>query len=147
VRRPKRRGDPGINAEYAPSLIADRLLSGDLAIPRQSSLPLLRDIVLSGVLDLDPSRNNFPVTLHDPCNEVRLMGIVEPQCEIMRAICPQFREMTPHGTDNYCCGGGSGFAIMSGHNFQDWRFHITGRKKLQQILNAFSDCMDPSTPK
>ena len=25
------------------------------------------------------SRNDFPVTLHDPCNIVRLMGIVEPQ--------------------------------------------------------------------
>ena len=82
------------------------------------------------------------MTLHDPCNEVRLMGIIEPQREIMRAICPQFREMEPHGANNYCCGGGSGFAIMSGHNFPDWRFHVTGRKKLEQILNAFSDCMD-----
>jgi Fe-S oxidoreductase len=135
------------HAHKALCVIADRLLAGDLNIPRQSSLTLLRDIVLSGVLDLDPSRNNFPVTLHDPCNEVRLMGIVEPQREVMRAICPQFREMEPHGTDNYCCGGGSGFAIMSGHNFQDWRFHVTGRKKLQQILTAFSDCLDPSINK
>ena len=45
------------------------------------------------------------------------MGVVEPQREIMRKICPQFREMEPHGVDNYCCGGGSGFAIMSGNNF------------------------------
>ena len=102
---------------------------------------------MSGKLQLDPSRNNFPVTLHDPCNVVRLMGVVEPQREIIRAICPQFREMEPHGVDNYCCGGGSGFAIMSGHNFQDWRFHVTGRKKLEQVLNAFADCMDASIPK
>ncbi len=135
------------HAHKALSVIADRIFMGDLNIPRESSLTLLRDIVLSGRILLDPSRNNFPVTLHDPCNVVRLMGVVEPQREIVRKICPQFREMEPHGVDNYCCGGGSGFAIMSGNNFADWRFHVSGRKKLEQILNAFSDCLDPSIPK
>jgi len=128
-------------------VIADRLLTGDLRVPRESFLTVLRDIVVSGRLKLDPSRNDFPVTLHDPCNMVRLMGIVEPQREIVRRVCPQFREMTPHGVDNYCCGGGSGFAIMSGHGFQDWRAEISGRKKLQQILDVFADCLDPSVRK
>jgi hypothetical protein len=36
---------------------------------------------------------------------------------------------------------------MSGHNFPDWRFHVSGRKKLEQILNAFQDCLDPSITK
>jgi Fe-S oxidoreductase len=135
------------HAHKALAVIADRVLTGEMNIPRQSSMPLLRDIVLGGKLALDSSRNNFPVTLHDPCNMVRLMGIVEPQREVLRAICPQFREMEPHGVDNYCCGGGSGFAIMSGHNFTDWRFQISGRKKVQQVLNAFQDCLDPATPK
>jgi len=135
------------HAHKALAVIADRILEGDLNIPRESSLTLLRDIVLSGKLQLDPARNDFPVTLHDPCNVVRLMGVVEPQREIMHAICPRFREMEPHGVDNYCCGGGSGFAIMSGHNFPDWRFHVSGRKKLQQVLNAFADCLEPETPK
>jgi Fe-S oxidoreductase len=75
------------------------------------------------------------------------MNIVEPQREILRAICPQFREMTPHGVDNYCCGGGSGFAIMSRYNFQDWRISIAGRAKLLQILNAFADAPGPETKK
>ena len=105
-------------------------------------MTLLHEIVMSGKLKLDPSRNDFPVTLHDPCNLVRLMGVVNPQREILHKIAPQFREMHPHGVDNYCCGGGSGFAIMSGNNFEDWRFHVSGRKKLEQILNAFSDCVD-----
>lgn len=135
------------HAHKALGVIADRVLTGDLNIPRESSMTLLREIVMSGRLKLDPSRNDFPVTLHDPCNLVRLMGVVEPQREIVRKICPQFREMEPHGVDNYCCGGGSGFAIMSGNNFPDWRFHVSGRKKLQQVLNAFSDCLDPSIPK
>ena len=83
----------------ASMVTADRILTGDLNIPRESALVLLRDIVMSGRLKLDPSRNDFPVTLHDPCNMVRMMGIVEPQREILRAICPQFREMTPHGVE------------------------------------------------
>jgi Fe-S oxidoreductase len=128
-------------------VVADRLLTGDLRVPRESALTLLRDIVMSGRLRLDPGRNDFPVTLHDPCNVVRLMGIVEPQREILRRVCPQFREMHPHGVDNYCCGGGSGFAIMSGNGFQDWRARVAGRKKLEQILVAFSDCLDPSIRK
>ena len=68
-------------------------------------------------------------------------------CRVLRKICPQFREMTPHGVDNYCCGGGSGFAIMNSHNFSDWRNHVSGRKKFEQIINAFKDEMDPSIPK
>lgn len=135
------------HAHKSLTVIADRVLSGDLNIPRESSMTLLRDIVMNDRIKLDPSRNNFPVTLHDPCNLVRLMGVVEPQREILRKICPQFREMEPHGVNNYCCGGGSGFAIMSGNNFPDWRFHVSGRKKLEQVLNAFSDCLDPETNK
>ncbi len=135
------------HAHKALSVIADRILTGELNIPRESSMTLLRDIVLSGRLRFDPSRNDFPVTLHDPCNLVRLMGVVEPQREIVRLLCPRFREMAPHGVENYCCGGGSGFAIMSGHNFSEWRFKISGRKKVEQILQAFADCLDPSVPK
>lgn len=135
------------HAHKALGVIADRLLTGDLNIPRESSLTLLRDIVMSGKLKLDPSRNDFPVTLHDPCNLVRLMGVVEPQRQVLRNIAPRFREMTPHGVDNYCCGGGSGFAIMSPNNFGDWRAKVSGRKKLEQIVNAFSECLDPDSPK
>ncbi len=135
------------HASKAMCVVADRILTGDLNIPRESYLPLLREIVFSGKIKFDPARNDFPVTLHDPCNLVRLMGVVEPQREILRALAPKFREMTPHGVDNYCCGGGSGFAIMSGNNFTDWRFHVAGRKKLEQVLSAFSDCIGPETPK
>jgi Fe-S oxidoreductase len=135
------------HAHKALTVIADRVLTGDLNIPRESALVTLEDIVMNNKIEVDPSRNDFPVTLHDPCNVVRLMGIVEPQRRIMRKIAPRFREMTPHGVDNYCCGGGSGFAIMSGHNFSEWRNQIASRKKLQQILNAFEGELDPSIKK
>ena len=138
------------HAHKALTVIADRVLTGEHNIPVESCMPVLLDIVRSGKVEFDPSRNDFPVTLHDPCNLVRLMGVVEPQREILRAILPEgrFREMTPHGVDNYCCGGGSGFAIMSGHNFSSWRHHVAGRRKFRQILEAFADePMDIDHPK
>lgn len=135
------------HAHKAFMVIADRVLIGDLNIPRESALPLLEDLVCNEKIKLDPKRNDFPVTLHDPCNIVRLMGIVDPQRRIVRKICPQFREMEPHGLENYCCGGGSGFAIMSSMNFQDWRENISGRMKFKQILEAFQDVLDPGIKK
>jgi Fe-S oxidoreductase len=138
------------HAHKALTVIADRVLTGDLNIPRESSMPILLDIVKSGKVKFDKSRNDFPVTLHDPCNLTRLMGVISPQREIMKAIVPEgrFREMEPHGCNNYCCGGGSGFAIMSGHNFADWRHHLPGRRKFRQILEAFgNEPMDPEHPK
>lgn len=135
------------HAHKALTVIADRVLTGEAIIPRESCLPLLEEIVFSGKLNFDPKRNDFPVTLHDPCNIVRLMGIVEPQRRILRKICPQFREMQPHGVENYCCGGGSGFAIMSSMNFTDWRTSISGRMKMKQILDAFKDVSGPEIHK
>ena len=135
------------HAHKALMVVADRILVDEMNFPRESFLPVLEEIVFSGKLKLDPKRNDFPVTLHDPCNMVRLMGIVEPQRKILRKICPQFREMEPHGVENYCCGGGSGFAIMNTSNFPDWRSAISGRMKLKQILETFQDVIDPGIRK
>jgi len=135
------------HAHKAMMVIADRLFTKESYIPRESFLPILEQIVFSGKLELDPQRNNFPVTLHDPCNLTRLMGIIEPQRRILRYIAPQFREMTPHGADNYCCGGGSGFAVMSQTNFRDWREIVSGRMKTKQILDTFQDVISPNIGK
>lgn len=135
------------HAHKAIMVIADRLMTKDTYIPRESCFPVLEQIVASGKLKLDPQKNNFPVTLHDPCNVSRLMGIIEPQRNILHKIAPQFREMTPHGVNNFCCGGGSGFAIINSMNFADWRSSISGRMKMKQILSAFQDDMNPEVHK
>jgi len=129
----------------AMGVTGDRLTQ---AIPRENAMTFIENVVFSGKLKLDPSRNDFPVTLHDPCNMVRSMGIVEPQRRVLRYIAPRFREMHPHGVRNYCCGGGSGWAIMTQNNFLDWRIQVSGRKKFEQILKAFVDeNPGPETPK
>jgi Fe-S oxidoreductase len=127
--------------------IADRLVPRDLHVPTESALVLLEELVVGDRLALDPARNDFPVTLHDPCNITRSMGIVEPQRRIVRKICPQFREMEPHGVENYCCGGGSGFAVCQTMNFPDWRTRVAGRMKFRQVLEAFSGFIGPETKK
>jgi Fe-S oxidoreductase len=135
------------HAHKALTVTADRLLTREFNIPRESCMPLLEDIVLSGRNRVHLRRNDFLVTLHDPCNLVRLMGIVEPQRRILREISSRFREMEPHGVDNYCCGGGSGFAIMNSMNFPDWKTSVAGRMKIIQILDTFKDVLDRDIPK
>ncbi|MGQ9512358.1 (Fe-S)-binding protein [Thermodesulfitimonas sp.] len=135
------------HATKALVVVADRVLPGNLSsseIPREGCLPLLWEIIKSGVIKFDPSRNNFPVTLHDPCNMVRLMGIVTPQRYALKALCPQFREMTPNSVYNYCCGGGGGLAIMQSMNFPQWRNKVSSRMKMKQTLEAFRNELDPN---
>lgn len=126
------------HAHKASAVSADRMTTGG-KVPVESCLPLLWELVETKRLKFDPMKNDFPVTLHDPCNFVRQMGIVQPQRNILKAICPQFREMTPHGVNNYCCGGGSGFAIMQSQNFAEFRNKVSARKKFEQIISAFGD--------
>ena len=97
------------HAHKASIPIADRVVPKELHVPSESAMVLLEDLVCNEKIKVDPSRNDFPVTLHDPCNITRSMGIVQPQRNILKRICPQFREMEPHGVNNLCCGGGSGF--------------------------------------
>ena len=73
--------------------------------------------------------------------------IVEQPREILRAFVRDFVDMKPAGRDNFCCGGGSGFAIMSGNNFAEWRMRVSSRRKFRQVLEAFQDDLDPSHPK
>lgn len=74
----------------------------------RSVLELYDDYLASGRLVLDPTRNAARVTLHDPCNLVRMGGIVTPQRRVLAAAVSDFVEMTPHGIQNFCCGGGGG---------------------------------------
>ncbi|RMD58829.1 MAG: (Fe-S)-binding protein [Nitrospirae bacterium] len=140
------------HAHKAFCVVTDRIFPGDLSlseIPRESCFPLLWDIVKSGVIKFDPYKNDFPTTLQDACNYVRLMGIVQPQRNVIKAVTPpnSFREMEPHGVHNYCCGGGSGFGIMHSYNFSEWREKVSIRMKAKQVLEAFSNVISPDIRK
>ncbi len=136
------------HAHKAIMAIGDRVWLDESNLPRESCMVTLEDLIMNEKIMIDPERNDFPVTMHDPCNITRSMGIIEPQRRVIRKICPQFREMTPHGVHNYCCGGGSGLANMQSNNLPNRRYTEPGRKKFEQILNAFThEELEPSRNK
>lgn len=79
---------------------------------------------------LDPTVNNLRVTYHDPCNQARSGGIIDEPRYVLRHVCTDFVEMTPHGAENFCCGGGGGMLSMT--DFAKERI-AAGKTKADQI--------------
>lgn len=65
------------HAHKASGVVADRYTYGGDKIPVESWLPIMLELIKTKRLRFDPGKNDFPVTLHDPCNMVRQMGIVK----------------------------------------------------------------------
>lgn len=69
------------------------------------------DLIHSGKLKLDPSRNDgCRVTFHDSCNVARAVGLLEEPRYVLKQSCNHFFEM-PENTireRTFCCGSGSG---------------------------------------
>ena len=96
----------------------------------KSIIQIIADYVRRGRIKLDLSRNQKRVTLHDPCNLVRLGGIIEEQRFILKNAVTNFVEMHPNREKNYCCGGGGGQLAMT--RYAKRRLE-TGRIKADQI--------------
>ena len=87
------------------------------AFPETLSLvELIASYLREGRITPDKSLTKEPVTLHDPCNLVRGGGIVDEQRYILKNCVEHFVEMSPHGLDNFCCGGGGGQLAMGEYN-------------------------------
>jgi Fe-S oxidoreductase len=95
-----------------------------------SILEVVAEYIREGRIRLDPARNSKLHTLHDPCNLVRLGGIVEEQRYILSHAVKNFVEMHPNREKNYCCGGGGGQLAMT--NFARRRLEA-GKIKADQI--------------
>ncbi|MCX6250886.1 MAG: (Fe-S)-binding protein [Bacteroidetes bacterium] len=95
----------------------------------KTSVECIADYIREGKIRLDPEKIKDVVTLHDPCNLVRSGGIIHEQRYILDQFIANFVEMTPNGTDNYCCGGGGGQLAMSEYN--DRRMKIAEIKAVQ----------------
>jgi Fe-S oxidoreductase len=91
---------------------------------------LMAEYIQAGRVRLDPTRNRVRVTYHDPCNLARSGGVVEEPRVVLRHCVSDFVEMTPHGVENFCCGGGGGALTMS--EFRERRLQ-SGKIKADQI--------------
>jgi Fe-S oxidoreductase len=85
----------------------------DQNLPSESVIMTLIRYIHEGRITVDPSRNALPVTFHDSCNIARSGDLVEEPRWILNRVCADFREMEPHGRENYCCTGGSGLLSMA----------------------------------
>ncbi|WP_202318420.1 (Fe-S)-binding protein [Archaeoglobus neptunius] len=98
-----------------------------------SWMELLDQFIREGRLKLDKEKNPEPVTFHDSCKWGRTGGIYEEPRRILQAACKDYREMHPNREWNYCCGGGSGFAIMTKDDFLKFRMETYGKVKVEQL--------------
>ncbi|GFN23242.1 MAG: (Fe-S)-binding protein [Thermoanaerobacteraceae bacterium] len=99
----------------------------------KSILELIDQWIGEGRIKVDPRKNPEPVTYHDSCKLGRLGGLYEEPRRILQACCTDFREMHPNREMSYCCGGGSGFAIMTKGDFLKFRMETYGKIKARQM--------------
>ncbi|MBT4399334.1 MAG: (Fe-S)-binding protein [Bacteroidetes bacterium] len=95
-----------------------------------TSVELLAEYLRDGRIKTDPNLIEEVVTLHDPCNLVRGGGVIDEQRYILSKTVKNFVEMTPHGTESFCCGGGGGHLAMSEYNERRMKM---GELKAEQI--------------
>jgi Fe-S oxidoreductase len=96
----------------------------------RSIVELFADYIEQGRLKLDPSANPERITYHDSCNLARTSGIYREPRVILNAVAQNFVEMTPHGLENYCCGGGGGLVALPEY---DEKRLAAGKPKAEQI--------------
>ncbi len=53
------------------------------------------------------------ITYHDPCQVSRRGGATQAARDVLNVFAKDFREMSPTGNHNWCCGGGGGVQAMA----------------------------------
>jgi len=108
--------------------------AGERALPVVSILELTAQAAQAGKLRLKKDTITERVTYHDPCNIARSGWIIEQPRRLLRSFVADFVELTPHGKENYCCGGGGG--LVSLDETFDFRMQVSGKTKAEQIRTS-----------
>jgi Fe-S oxidoreductase len=119
------------HASRSAKLFVPTFGGGRGALPVLNIMEYTLDALRRGKLRLDRTVVTDRVTYHDPCNIARTGWIVEQPREILRSFCPNYVDMEPTGSRNFCCGGGGG--TVSVDEIRPYRTKITGRLKADQI--------------
>jgi Fe-S oxidoreductase len=116
----------------------------------KTSVEIIADYISEGKIKLDKKKFKEAVTLHDPCNLVRSGGVCMEQRYILNDFIGDFREMTPNGIDNYCCGGGGGQLAMSEYNERRMRTAAIKAEQIREtgakiVVSPCHNCVDQLT--
>ncbi len=118
------------------------VFGGKEAYPVISFLEYTLDCLRKGKITLNKEVITEKVTYHDPCNIARGGWIIDQPREILKSFVKDYVEMTPHGRNNFCCGGGGG--LVSIDEIYDFRMEIGGKVKADQIRATGADiCIAP----
>jgi len=93
-------------------------------------IELLGNYLRNKTIRVDKSFNDKRYTIHDPCNISRNGGLMNELRFVVYQCVESVVEMSPHGADSFCCGGGGGQLSMSEYN--ERRFKV-GKIKADQI--------------
>lgn len=102
-----------------------------LPAPMVSILEKIDGYIKDGRIKVSAGNITEPVTYHDPCQIGRNFGLFEEPRDIVKAVCSDFREMTPNREKQWCCGGGGG--LVAQPEFDKLRLK-SGKPKVDQIL-------------
>jgi len=102
-------------------------------IPIVHAIEFFYDIIKSGKIKI-AKKFETPVTLHDPCNVSRGMGLHDKARYVVKAMCEKLIEMEPNREHNICCCAGGG-VINCGPPFKMTRIN-GNRVKAEQLFAA-----------
>jgi Fe-S oxidoreductase len=71
----------------------------------------MAQLVRGGKLKFKPMEQS--ITYHDPCQISRRGGATQAARDVLNAFAGDFREMSPTGNHNWCCGGGGGVQAVA----------------------------------
>jgi Fe-S oxidoreductase len=107
---------------------APNLLGRELPFKVIHILELLHELQVQGKLKTVGTFDT-PLTYHDPCSIARKGGVVKEPRDLLKQVSSDFREMTPTGEMNWCCGGGGGVSAIE--EAEELRYKAFHRKSEQ----------------
>jgi Fe-S oxidoreductase len=110
-------------------------------IPMVHAIDYYYQLISSGRIKIK-QKYEKPVTVQDPCNTVRGLGLGEKLRYVVKATCADFRDMSPRYEHNYCCMAGGG-TINCGPPWKRSRM-LSNRVKAEQLAaTGASICITP----
>ncbi len=99
----------------------------------KSIVELVADYVREGKLEVEGKVVEEPITYHDPCQLARNGGVIEEPRMLLKLVAKDYRELTPSGEKNWCCGGGGGLVAIP--ELYELRMKA-GKAKAEQIRRS-----------